>query len=192
MSLPQAALDAPSCVISVMGVHTGEGVEAIFRRKVADCKATSRTFWVAKSAKARPEQVQALCASGCGYVIFVTPATLGGARPTTAAERATEYSADRISWLPLPQGIGPVTGQMDDTATALVFDQLTTDVHGALDIWRYADARVPDLPVKFMLGTSTVCAVQKDMSHHPQRMKSRHRQIVAVARLVEPHCVWVR
>lgn len=130
MTLLHEALGAPWCVISVMGAHACDAVDVIFDRKVADCRAAGRTFWVAKSAKARPLQVQELCASSAGYVIFVEPATPGGARPTTQAERAIGYSADRLNWLALPPGIGPVTGQMDRASTALVFNLLATDVAG--------------------------------------------------------------
>jgi len=192
MPLLQAALDAPWCVISVMGAHAGEEVDAIFDRKVTDCKTSGRTFWVAKSAKARPGQVQELCATSSGHVVFVEPATPGGARPTTQAERATEFSADRVDWSALPQGVGPVTGQLGGAATALVFDQLVTDVDGMLDLWRYAEAATPEVPVRFKLGLSTICTVQKDMTSHPDRMKSRYRRIVAVGRLVEPYCAWVK
>jgi hypothetical protein len=137
--------------------------------------------------------VQAICGTSHGYVIFVEPATPGGARPTKGSDSATEYSPDRATWLTLPSGIGPVTGQIDDSATALAFDQLTTDVdHRTLDLWEYADDADTDKPLKFILGLSTVCAVRKDMSGHPNRMKSRHRRVVAVARLAEPYCVWVR
>jgi hypothetical protein len=69
---------------------------------------------------------------------------------------------------------------------------LTTDVDRTLDLWGYADGADPDKPLKFILGLSTACAVRKDMSTHPERMKSRYRRIVAVARLAEPFCVWVR
>jgi hypothetical protein len=192
MTLFEEALDAPWCVISVMGAHAGEGVDVIFDRKMADCQTAGQTFWVAKSARARPGQVQQLCASSAGYVIFVEPAAPGGARPTTEADRATEYSADRLRWLALPPGIGPVTGQLDGAATALVFDRLATDVEGALDLWRYADAASPDQPVRFKLGRSTICAVRGNTESHPHRIKSRYRGIVAVARLMEPYCTWVR
>jgi hypothetical protein len=192
MTLLHEALDAPWCVISVVGAHAGEGADAILDRKVADCRAAGRTLWVAKSAKARPRQIQELCASSAGYVIFGEPATPGGARATTHAARAIEYSADGSNWLVLPPGIGPVTGQMDGAATALVFSRLATDVEGVLDLWRYADAANQDLPVKFKLGSSTVCAVHRAMASHPDRMKSRYRGIVAVGRLVEPYCAWVR
>jgi hypothetical protein len=48
------------------------------------------------------------------------------------------------------------------------------------------------MPVRFKLGLSTICAVQKKMMRHPDRMKSRYRRVVAVGRLVEPYCAWVR
>jgi hypothetical protein len=191
-SLVDEALRASMCVISVMGAHAGEDAAVIFGRKITDCLETGRTFWVAKSARARPDQVQALCDSTPGYAIFIEPATPGGARPTRRSDDATAYSPDGATWLPLPIGMGPVTGHMDASATALVLDRLTTDVDLTLDLWRYADGADPDQPLRFALGRSTACAVQKDMSAHPGRMKSRYRRIVAVARLVEPYCVWVR
>jgi hypothetical protein len=92
----------------------------------------------------------------------------------------------------LPPGIGPVTGQLDGTATALVFDRLATDVEGVLDLWRYADAASPDLPIRFKLGLSTICALRGHTASHLDRMKSRYRGIVAVGRLMEPYCAWVR
>lgn len=192
MSLIDEALDASKCVISVMGAHAGEDSDAIFGRKIDDCEKVGRTIWVAKSAKARPAQVQAICTPGQGYVIFVEPAAPNGARPTRESVGATEYSPDRASWLPLPNGIGPVTGHMNNSAAGLVFDELTTAVGRTIDLWEYADAADSDQPLRFGLGLSTACAVRKDMSVHPRRMKSRYRRVVAVARLTAPYCVWLR
>jgi hypothetical protein len=192
VALVDQALAAPGCVISVMGGHAGEGVDTIFKRKMADVDAVGRTFWVARSPKARPSQVQQLCAAERGYVIFVEPAIAGGAKPTTACVSASEYSGDRVKWLPLPQGIGLVTGKLDDAATAFVFDQLTTDTGRVLDLWQYADASDKSSPVRFILGRSTVCAVRADTSANPRRMKSRYRAVVAVARLAEPYSAWLR
>jgi hypothetical protein len=141
---------------------------------------------------ARAEQVQAMCGSGRGYVIFVEPAAPGGARATTGSASAREYSSDRIVWSPLPEGLGPVTGQLDGHAAALVFDRLTTDVVRTIDLWTYADGSNADVPLRFLLGLSTACAVRKDMSRHPGRMKSRYRRVAAVAQLAEPYCVWLR
>ena len=104
MPLLDEALDASECVIGVMGAHAGEDADVIFGRKIGDCETLGRTFWVVKSAKARPAQVQAICNLGRGHVIFVEPASPGGARPTTESDFATEYSSDRATWLPLPDG----------------------------------------------------------------------------------------
>jgi len=79
MSLLDEALAASECVTSVIGAHAGEDADVIFGRKIDDCETVGRTFWVAKSAKARPAQVQAICHPGPGYVMFVEPAAPGGA-----------------------------------------------------------------------------------------------------------------
>ena len=192
MSLLDEALGASDCVVSVMGAHAGEDAATIFERKVGDCRTAGRTFWVAKSAKARPQQVRATCSSGRGYVLFVEPASPNGARATTESASAKEYSPDRIQWFPLPEWLGPVTGQMDGRAAALVFDEITTDVDRTIDLWTFADGSNPDAPLRFHLGLSTACVVRRDMSRHPGRMKSRYRRLVAAARLADPFCVWLR
>lgn len=186
------ALASPKCVISVMGEHAGEGVDSIFVRKISDIERTGKTFWLVRSPRSRPLQVQRLCTAAPGYTIFIGPATTGGARPTTMADTAKEYSHDRSVWRQLPVGLSPVTGKLDNVATALVFDVLTTDVGGVLDLWAYSEDSEGHKPLKFALGSSTVCAVRRDSSVHPERMKSRYRKIVAVARINEPFCVWVR
>ena len=192
MAILEEALNCSRCVISVMGDHAGEGVGAIFHRKTADIERVGKTLWLMKSPKARPPQVQELCKIIPTYAIFIAPATKGGARPTTSEDISMEYSPDRESWQKLPEGISPVTGRLDTSAAALVFDMMTTDVKGALDLWGYGAFSDAQKPLKFILGCSTVCAVQKDMTSHPGRMKSRYREIVAVARFAQPYCVWLR
>jgi hypothetical protein len=192
VTLVDQALAAPECVLSVMGAHAGEGVDVIFERKMADVDATGLTFWVAKSPKARPAQVRSLCAARAGYVIFLEAATPSGARPTVTSDPASEYSTDQVNWLPLPAGIGPVTGKMDNSATAFVFDRLAAGSSRVLDLWQYADRHDASQPVRFILGRSTICAVRGDMTGHSRRMKSRFRRVVAVGRLAEPACIWLR
>lgn len=186
------ALASSTCVISVMGEHAGEGADDIFGRKISDIEQTGRTFWLVRSTKSRPLHVQSMCATAPGYTIFIEPATNGGARPTIEAEAAREYSPDRTLWRRLPAGLSPVTGKLDTAATALVFDALTTNVSGVLDLWAYSECADPNHPLRFILGCSTVCAVRRESRLHPRRMKSRYREIVAVARMTEPFCVWVR
>lgn len=192
MKLLDEALACTRCVVSVMGDHAGESVDAIFKRKIADIGRTGKTFWLIKSPKARPEPVQEICRPTPAFTIFVHPATTGGARPTTAETAAEAYSADGASWHRLPHGISPVTGKLDSGASALVFDKMEMAVSGILDLWGYRDFSDPGAPLKFILGCSTVCAVRENMASHPGRMKSRYRGVIAVARLVEPYCVWLR
>jgi hypothetical protein len=192
MTLFEAALECPQCVVSVMGDHAGENSDVIFNRKQADIKRLCVTYWLIRSPKARPPQVQEICRSFPVYAIFVEPATKGGARPTTKEDEAKEYSDNRVSWHPLPKGLSPVTGKLDTGATALVLDMMTTDVSGTLDLWNYGEASDIHKPLRFILGCSTVCAVRKDTNSLPGKMKSRYRGIVAVARLADPYCVWVR
>jgi hypothetical protein len=180
------ALASSQCVISVMGKHAGEGANFIFDRKISDIEQTGKTFWLVRSPKARPAHVQKMCSTSPGYMIFIEPATKGGARPTIEAEAAKEYSHDRALWHRLPVGLSPVTGKLDTGATALVFDTLTANVSGVLDLWEYSEYSDIHAPLKFILGCSTVCAVRRESRTHPQRMKSRYREIVAVARMKEP------
>ena len=161
-------------------------------RKATDIKRAEKTFWVMKSPKARPAQVQSLCKKTPAYTIFVEPATRAGARPTTREDAAKEYSEDGQVWHRLPEGISLVTGKIDAGAAALVFDMMTTAINGTLDLWDYGDFADIRKPLKFRLGCSTVCAIRKVMTLHPERMKSRYRRIVAVAKLAEPYCVWLR
>ena len=192
MTLLEAALKCPKCVVGVMGDHAGEGADAIFHRKRADIEQTGVTFWLMRSPKARPLQVQRICRQFPAYTIFVEPATKGGARPTTKEDAAREYSDDGVLWHQLPKDLTPVTGKLDTGATALVFDMMTTDVSGTLDLWDYGEALDIGRPLRFILGCSTVCAVRKDTKSHPEKMKSRYRGIVAVARLADPYSVWIR
>jgi len=192
MTLLESALGHPSCVLSVMGDHAGESTDSIFYRKIADINRLGKTFWLMRSPKARPSQVQGICETAPSYTIFFEPATKGGARPTKEEDASKEYSDDGVSWYLLPKDLSPVTGKLDKGAAALVFDKVTTNVTGSLDLWGYADFSDIREPIKFILGCSTVCAIKKDMTSHPGRMKSRNRGIVAVARLVEPYCVWLR
>jgi hypothetical protein len=192
MRLLEVALASPNCVVSVMGDHAGEGADKIFHRKKVDINRLGKTFWLIRSSKARPAQIQWMCTTIPIYTIFVEPATKGGARPTTAEDAAKEYSNDRVLWHRLPEGLSPVTGKLDAGATALVFDMITTDVSGTLDLWEYGELSETPKPLKFVLGCSTVCSVRKDTKSYPEKMKSCYRGIVAVARLADPFCVWVR
>lgn len=184
----------PRCIITVMGGHAGEGEDTIFNRKIDDIEQNGRTFWVVRSRKAQPFQLQEMCKTETAYVIFVSPATKGGARDTVTNNSASEFSTNGADWSPLPEGLGPVTGKLDSQTSALVLDRLTLTIKDELelDLCDYADFSDPTMPLKLMQGCSTICSVRKDMRHHPDKPKSRIRDVIAVGRLAQPYCVWVR
>jgi hypothetical protein len=95
-----------------------------------------------------------MCAIIPAYTIFVEPATKGSARPTTTEDAAKEYSDDQVLWHRLPEDLSPVTGKLDAGATALVFDMMTTDVSGTLDLWEYGELSETPKPLRFVLGSS--------------------------------------
>jgi hypothetical protein len=192
MTLFETASACQQCVISVIGSHAGEGIEAIFERKKADIEQTGRTFWLVRSPKAKPAQVQGICRTTPTYTMFIEPSTRGGARPTTEEHGAKEYSENRVVWHQFPKDLGPVTGKLDNGAKALVFDMVQTGVGGTMDLWDYGELSDISKPLRFILGCSTVCATRGDTRPYPGRMKSRYRGVVAIARLVAPYCVWVR
>ena len=191
-NLLKRALSASNCVISVMGDHAGEPPEAIFKRKIADIREVKQTFWLIKSPMAKPSLVQKLCADGKVYVLFISPATSGGARPAHASDRAVEYSRDGDIWRGFPTKLGPITGNLTSRAYALVLDALEIVEDGTADLWSYADFVDVEKPIRMILGCSTICAIKKDMARHPERLKSRIRRIVAVGRIAKPYCVFVR
>ena len=73
MTLLEAALACPQCVVSVMGDHAGEAVDVIFDRKKADIGRMGKTFWLMRSPKAQPAQVQGICKTIPAYTIGNSP-----------------------------------------------------------------------------------------------------------------------
>ena len=184
-------------ILSVMGPHAGEESAAIFARKIADIRDGGWTFWVIRSHNAKPDMIQTIGLSvdyGLGERLcaFLAPSSPGGAVPTKTSDAADEYSHDRSKWYRLPIGISPVTGQMTKSTCALVFDDLRLHESTIVDLWQYADFFKRELPVKIRQGASTVGVARGNTSAHPDRMKNRFRQVMAVGRLVEPFAVWLR
>jgi len=188
--------DIKYVIISVMGQHAGESENEIFNRKIQDIYDVGFTFWLMKSHKAKPNMVQELCLkadaeNSKSYCIFIEPSSRGGATPTKSSSSATKYSKDNLTWDFLPQKLSPVTGKMDNNSYALVFDQLER-VNGVIDLWSYADFFNQNNPLKIIRGASTICAIKKDMSNHTGKIKSRCRGVIAVGKLCEPFCVYLR
>jgi hypothetical protein len=191
-------------MLSVMGPHAGESNNQIFKRKIDDVAKVGNTFWLVRSSRSRPNIVQpfvteALKHSAAVYCVFISPASVGGAEETSSATKATRFSGhaerpdarDQSAWSALPAGLGPVTGHLDGAAHALILDELQL-VHGQeLSLWDWAEFGPAGLPIRTRQGSSTLCAVRKNTSSHPDRMKSGTRSIVAIGRLAKPYSVWL-
>jgi len=182
-NLAREALAENRVVLSVMGAHAGEDETAIFSRKLRDIDCVGRTFWAYGSHAARPDLVQR---AGSAFILFLAPSKNNGARPTTISRAATCFSAENKLWLPMPDGVGRVTGRLP--AYALVLSELSL-CSEELDVWTYA---CDNAPVRFRLGASTLLVERKDTSADPRRMASRVRRVIAVGRLETPRAVWIR
>jgi hypothetical protein len=185
-------------IISVMGSHAGESSEQIFSRKISDIQRTGKTFWFIQSYKSNPPKVQLLFQKAKSegknvFCIFISPSSKGGARPTTKDNKAESFSSDKIHWEKISPELSPVTGKISTNSFTLVFDVINLiEQDLKLDLWNYADFEDQKNPVLPKLGVSTICAVRKDMSQHPNKIKSNMRKIEAVARVSPLGCVWVR
>lgn len=190
MLLLDEALIADRIVLSVIGPHAGEDSNTIFTRKISDITTIGRTLWLHRSAQARPDQTRTFRPS---FVIFLTPSSKQGARPTTESGTATQMSIDKACWQPLPNGLGPVTGNLKSAAYALVLSELTLCQDLALlDVWSYANGIAASNPIRFQLGASTVLAQRSDTSWRPDRMRSHKRRIMAVGKFVTPVSVFIK
>lgn len=180
-----------------MGPHAGESSEIIFKRKIDDTKKIGKTFWLIKSYNSKPNMVQDICSAALTKnqtaipCYFISPSSPSGAEPTKAAIPARQYSADGLEWNDLPKYMSPVTGAINSNAFALVFSELKTN-ESIIDLAQYADYFSQDKPLTIKQGASTVCAIRKDMTSHPDIVKSRFRRVVAIGILHKPFCVWLR
>ena len=95
------------------------------------------------------------------YCLFIEASSSKGATPTKKVSLALSYSADGKRWEDLPKGLSPVTGKIDRSAYALVFDQLELIREKRIDLWDYADYFDQDHPIKILQGASTLCGVKK-------------------------------
>jgi len=197
MKLSLQATEGKFIVISVMGPHAGESEDEIFQRKIGDIRRLGRTFWLIKSHQAKPHMVQEICRSAKKdnlevHCIFIEASSGKGATPTKEASLAESYSADGKGWEDLPKGLSPVTGKIDRSAYALVFNQLELAHSKRIDLWNYANYFDQDHPIRILQGASTLCGVRTDMRNHKDRIKSNDRKVIALGKLSDPFCVWLK
>lgn len=103
---------------------------------------------------------------------------------------AESYSVDNKKWSILPEELSSVTGEINKGAYALIFDSLR-EVDDEINLWEYADF-LTKKAIKIRLGNSTLCAIRKNTAEEMDKMKSPNRKIIAIAKLHEPYCVWLK
>lgn len=177
-------LPSGPAVVSIMGWHGDESPNAIVARKAKDIARAGQTLWAFQSWKARPGAIQDFVRIHPGLMVFFIE---GGATPTGSSQCASRMSEDQRNWIPLPKGIGPVTGKING-GTALVLDSLEP-CSASIDLWRFMEHPSSD-PVRFMLGASTACLIPA--VEIAAGMKSRYRRVLAVGRLAKPYAVYLR
>lgn len=176
---------AEPAVVSILGWHGDESPEDIVARKSEDIARAGMTLWVIQSWKAKTDAVQAFGRSHPGPVVYFIA---GGAIPTGTAQTAVEMSEDKRTWIPLPRGIGKVTGRLNG-ATGLVLDRLAPCSGTSIDLWQFSEHPARQ-PLRFMQGASTACAVPPGGAIGG--MVDRHRHVLAMGRLVAPFAVYLR
>jgi hypothetical protein len=178
----------PICpaILSVIGWHGTESPSDIVRRKAEDVERAGVTLWVYQSWKANVREIQVFaCLHPHPLVYFLE----GSAVATGTAQRAREMSEDRISWRPIPEGIGKVTGKLTGGA-AMILGELSPVANQTLDLWQFFEHR-PLQSLRFQRGGSTACAIPAPAGPI-EGMKSRYRQVAAIGRLVPPYAVFLR
>jgi len=181
-------------LLTIIGSHAGESITDIFERKKDEVRVGGNSFWLIKSNKARTEHIQKLCACALNegedvFCLFIEPSIKGGAKPTTMNTQAYKFSYNEKDWENIPDGI-KVTGKISKNTTALVLENLeiTLDEGTEIDLWKYSDYLDQSSPIKFSLGSSTICATKI----YNVGMKSRYRKIVAFGKLKKPFAVWLK
>tara|TARA_B100000700_G_scaffold191401_1_gene210800 strand:- start:187 stop:729 length:543 start_codon:yes stop_codon:yes gene_type:complete len=173
-------------IFTIIGPHAGELPDSIISRKIKDIKKVGQTFWVIKAIKGKkPIEVQKFCENSEIKILFISPATMGGAEDTKSTCPNKEYSKDNLNWTRLPD-ISKVIGD----GYAFILDSLEIKKDSYIDINKYAEES--NIPLKFNQSASTICSIKSDMTSHPNRMKSNKRQLIAIGKLKAPYCVWVR
>lgn len=187
------ALRSKYVVISVMGPYAGESEGDIFRRKTEEIEKHGFTFWHHQSYQAQPGMVQqtgeiAAREGELVYFILTRTGSRGSGTDTKRSRQATMFSKEEFGvYSPIPEGIYVETGKRP---YAIVIRGLIL-ARWTVDLWEYCDMFGKGA-VKTRQGGSTVCVFKASSHHIEDRMKSRFRDVIAYAEIIEPFSVWLR
>ncbi len=195
--LLEKACNAKYVVISIMGPYGDEEESDIFIRKTREIQDCKYTFWHHQSRNATPEMVQELGAMAeqeNESVYFVLLKGAGGKSGdnTKKTTQATHYKScpdGRLFGIP-SAGEG-IYVELGTKPYALKIRELV-EAEGEIDLWAYSKFDQQGSALVSVQGGSTMCAVKvATKAKDDKKMKSRFREIVAVAELVSPYSVWL-
>ncbi len=172
-------------ILSIIGWHAKESPAQIVSRKADDISRAGITFWFYQSWKARTDALQQFSSTFANPTVYFLE---GSTVATGTSDAAIEMSHDRVSWKPLPKGIGRVTGKLK-SGTGLALGELVAVQNKTIDLWDYTE-HPEKQPLRFQLGASTACVIPSE--GQMIGMKSRFRNVVAVGRLIAPYAVYLR
>jgi hypothetical protein len=168
-------------ILSVLGPHANESVNQIFARKLKEISDGGISFWLTKSYTVKPDLFKNLTQKAL-TCLFLSPSRKNGARPTIVEQEAKLYSKDKINWIPVPNHIHATGNIKGSYALTLSKIKLVKDHFINLNDYSLFSGE----PVQFMLGKSTILCNKTRVGGSP-----RIREVVAVAHLVFPYCVYL-
>ncbi len=195
--LLEKALNAKYVVISVMGPYAKENEHKILIRKIREIHDCKYTFWHHQSRNATPEMVQELGAMAereneAVYFVLIKGAKGRSGVDTNETSYATHYKVSpdgRLFAIP-SAGEGMKVG-LGTKPYALKIRKLVK-AEGEIDLWEYSKFDERGSALVSVQGGSTMCAAKvATKAKDDKKMKSRFREIVAVAELVSPYSVWL-
>ena len=177
-------------IISVMGPYAGESESSIFTRKRREINENGFTFWHHQSYQAKPDMVQELGKAAEGSPIKLILTSTGSKKrgeDTKKHAQAKKFSPKKYSsYKPIPKSIYVETGTRP---WAIVITNLVLEKK-EINLWDYSNYFTGGAIITRQ-GGSTVCAIRQSSRDDPMKMKSKIRDVVAIADVIHPFSVWL-
>lgn len=195
--LLKKACNAKYVVICVNGPYGHETETKILTRKTREIQDCKYTFWHHQSRNATPEMVQELgaMAERENEVVYFVLLKGAGGRPGEDTKKTTPATHYRVNpdgrLFGLPRAGEGIYVELGTKPYALKIRKLV-EAEGEIDLWAYSKFDQQGSALVSVQGGSTMCAAKvATKAKDDTKMKSRFREIVAVAELVSPYSVWL-
>lgn len=181
------ALDSDYCIFSIVGPHSGESLDSILERKKTDIINGKIAFWNMNLSKNFINDIRKTLGKRQCYVIMLE----GSSNDTKGRDIAKSYSVDNLNWNEIPSDISKVSGNLSNSATAFVYNNLEIVDNKSVDLNFYNEVSDTSKAVKFSNFKSTVFA-KKRKNKRSDGMKNHERNIIGVLGIEYPYAVYLR